>query len=239
MSPLVTISIVSHGQGRLISHLLRDLAKTDLSRTVIILVINIPESFDFLNEFANLPITVIKNDSPEGFGANHNKAFALCTSPYFCVVNPDIRLNGDPVADLMSAFDEQVGACGPLVIDSVGQPQDSARRSPTFARLFKRAVLRRRTSDYSPRSEPIAVDWLAGMFILFRSDAYRTLGGFDERYFMYMEDADIGRRLWRCGWTVRLIPSVKVVHDAQRASHRSLRYLRWHVRSVTRYLTGF
>ncbi|MEG8023217.1 glycosyltransferase [Sphingomonas aerolata] len=239
MSPLVTISIVSHGQGRLISHLLRDLTKTDLSRTVIVLVINIPEPLDFLNQFANLPITVVKNDLPKGFGANHNKAFTLCASPYFCVVNPDIRLNGNPVAELMSAFDEQVGACGPLVIDSEGQMQDSARRSPTFTRLFKRAVLRRRTSDYNPRSEPIAVDWIAGMFIMFRSKAYRTLGGFDERYFMYMEDADIGCRLRRHGWTVRLVPSVRVVHDAQRASHRSLRYLRWHVRSVTRYLTGF
>ena len=239
MPPIVTLSIVSHGQGALIAHLLRDLSRTDLSRTAIVLVINIPESLDFLDDFADLPITLLTNDAPAGFGANHNRAFAHCTSPYFCIVNPDIRLlHGNPIRDLIAAFDDHTGACGPLVIDSEGRTQDSARRAPTFARLFARAVLRQRDPDYQPRSHPIAVDWLAGMFIVFRSEAFRTIGGFDERYFMYMEDADIGRRLRQHGWIVQLVPAIRVVHDAQRASHRSLRHLRWHVRSVTRYLTS-
>lgn len=229
MTPLVTISIVSHGQGALISHLLHDLARTDLSRTAIVLVINIPESMDFLDEFADLPITLVVNDAPAGFGANHNRAFSHCASPYFCIVNPDIRLDGDPTSDLIAAFDERTGACGPLVVDSHGQTQDSARRAPTFARLFARAILRRRDPDYRLQSHPMLVDWLAGMFIVFRSEVFRAIGGFDERFFMYMEDADIGRRLRRHGWAVRLVSQVRVIHDAQRASHRSFAHLRWHV----------
>ena len=74
------------------------------------------------------------------------------------------------------------------------------------------------------------------MFILFRSEAYMQVKGFDERYFMYYEDADIGRRLARKGWKTMLEPNTTVIHDAQRASHRSIRHLQWHLKSMFRFL---
>lgn len=238
LAPAMTLSIVSHGQGALIAKLLHDLSAFDLSEIEIVVTINTPESLAFLQPYRALLMRVIENDVPLGFGANHNQAFQASSGRFFCIVNPDIRLSDDGFRTLPAHCDSQTGACAPLVVDSAGKIQDSARRAPTLARLFARAVLRQRGPDYVVDHAAIDADWLAGMFVVFRREAFTAVGGFDDRYFMYMEDADIGRRLRDKGWRSRLIPTVRVIHDAQRASHRDTRHLRWHIRGVIRYLFG-
>src|SRR5690606_7919970 len=106
---------------------------------------------------------------------------------------------------------------------------------PTFFRLFTRKVLHRRDPDYVPSTEAMPVEWLAGMFLLFPSDVYRTLDGFDERYFMYFEDVDISRRLWRRRYKAYWVGTTSVMHHAARASRRNTRYLAWHIHSLARY----
>ncbi|WP_103727347.1 glycosyltransferase family 2 protein [Novosphingobium sp. HII-3] len=238
-SPRVTLSIVSHGQGDLIRHLLGDLRRLNLRGISIILTLNIPEDEGWLAAADGLPIRIIRNERPLGFGANHNQAFACSTDTLFCVVNPDIRLPDDGLVRLPPYFaDQRVAACAPLVVGSDGEVQDSARRFPNLLRLARRVVLRQREADYAPDAAA-DVDWVAGMLVLFRREAFAQVGGFDEGYFMYLEDADICRRLRRAGWKTVYQPSVTVVHDARRDSHRSLRHLRWHMRSMIRFLTGF
>jgi GT2 family glycosyltransferase len=83
---------------------------------------------------------------------------------------------------------------------------------------------------------PFSPDWIAGMFMLFRSELFREVGGFDERYFLYYEDVDLCFRLRQHGYEVILVPDARAVHFAQRQSHRNLRYLLWHVRSLVRFL---
>jgi GT2 family glycosyltransferase len=99
-------------------------------------------------------------------------------------------------------------------------------------------VLRRRESDYTLDSVPIEVDWVAGMFVAFKRAAFEAVDGFDERYFMYMEDVDICRRLNEAGWLTVVQPQVSVVHAAQRASRKNVQHLRWHVASAIRYFFG-
>lgn len=235
----LTLSIVSHGQGNLIRHLLGDLCRLNLPGISIILTLNIPEDEAWLAAAEGLPVRIIRNDRPLGFGANHNQAFACSTDDLFCVVNPDIRLPDDSLARLPLYFeDPRVAACAPLVVGSDGDVQDSARRFPNFPRLARRVLLRQRQADYAPDAAA-DVDWVAGMLVLFRREAFAQVEGFDERYFMYLEDADICRRLRHAGWKTLYQPSVVVVHDARRDSHRSLRHLRWHMRSMIRFLTGF
>jgi len=238
----LTLSIVSHGQGRLIENLLKDLQRSDLKRFEIILTLNVPESEDFLQPFQDLPIVLVRNDAPKGFGSNHNAAFARSTGARFAIVNPDIRANPLDVQPLLEMLKvAHVGACGPMVLAPHGDIEDSARRFPTPAHLFRRIVTGRRAPDYDfgPDSAPVRVDWLAGMFVIFPREAFAAVDGFDERFFMYMEDADICRRLTRAGWTCWLVPAAAVVHNAQRASQRDLRHLCWHLTSAFRYFTGF
>jgi len=236
-STKITLSIVSHGQIELICNLLKDLQKFDLRDSSITLTINIQEDLSELKSFENLPISIIRNEQPKGFGDNHNFAFESTTCDFFAIVNPDIRLDSYNANLLLAPFHAlNVGAVAPVILSPTGQVEDSARRFPSVRRLIRRAVLGKREPDYSWDTRPIDVDWSAGMFVVYRAEAFRDIGGFDPRYFMYMEDADICLRLKRAGWRTVLQPACSVVHDARRASRRSLRHLRWHLASAFRFL---
>lgn len=71
--------------------------------------------------------------------------------------------------------------------------------------------------------------------MLFRSEDFRRLQGFDEKFFLYYEDVDICARAWKSGMKVLACPSVSVIHDAQRASRRNLQHMKWHAASMMRY----
>ncbi len=238
-----SLSIVSHGQGALIRSLLEDLCQDQAQhgrRYEVLLTLNIPEDESFVDEFADrLSLLVIRNMKQKGFGTNHNAAFAASSGEVFVVLNPDIRLRHFPDDLITASLTGTTGAWAPLVRSSSGSVEDSFRRFPTVARLLRRTVLRRRHPDYVAKETPIEVDWVAGMFIAFRRTTFVDLHGFDERYYMYMEDVDICRRLQRSGLSVLLDPRANVVHDAQRASRRSRQHQKWHLRSALRYLTGF
>jgi GT2 family glycosyltransferase len=239
--PEVTLSIVSHGQGAIIHPLLEDCRSFTGASFEILLTLNISEDHSFYEEFTDLPIRIIENKQPRGFGANHNAAFHKSQGEIFMVVNPDIRAPGFDLKQLTSlARMPGVGACAPRVCGADGSLEDSARRFPTISRLFSRVLLDQRIADYDlSGSSPVAVDWVAGMFITFNRATFSQVGGFDERrFFMYLEDADICRRIGNNGGQVFVNPSAQVVHMAQRASRRNLKHMRWHVVSMLRFLTG-
>lgn len=228
----VTASVVSHGQGALLARLLDDLIRTrppSLARLVITL--NVPEP---LPELAHAPfdVTVIENPQPLGFGANHNRAFTHCETPWFCVLNPDLRIRDDFLAPLLAVAEPQDAVLAPRVLEPDGGVADSARELPTPWRLVRRAL-----GDRRPAVED-RIDWLAGMCLLIRSGAFRTLRGFDERYFMYCEDVDLCLRAQLAGGRLRRVEAAEVVHQAQRASRRSWRHLRWHAQSLLRLWFG-
>lgn len=129
-----------------------------------------------------------------------------------------------------------VGAVVPVILSPAGHIENSVRRFPSAPRLIKRTLFGKRAPDYAWEKALLDVDWVAGMFVVYRSAAFKTICGFDSRYFMYMEDADICLRLKRAGWRTFLQPTCSVVHDARRASHRSFRHLSWHVSSAFRFL---
>lgn len=237
----LSLSIVSHGQGALIKNLLVDSRSFRGPAFEILLTLNIPEDKGFLEDFQDLPITVIENPAPKGFGDNHNAAFLQSHGSAFVIVNPDIRAPGLDLSTLYeTAMQPCVGACAPLVTRVDDALEDSARKFPTLTRLLRRVLLRQREADYDLRGRGLTpVDWVAGMFVVFPRKAFEAVHGFDTRYFMYMEDADICRRLHEAGFDVLVEGSTAVIHDAQRASHRSLKHLSWHTRSAVRFLTGF
>ena len=240
--PKYSLSIVSHGQGNLIRKLLQDLRGISGGDFEIILTLNIAEDKSFLTDFADLPIILLENMSPKGFGSNHNAAFQISTGGIFIIVNPDIRSPELNLTHIEQVLENPiVGACSPKVLGSNGCIEDSARKFPSFARLAGRVLFKRKTPDYDLSGNKallVSVDWVAGMWVAYPRKAYAAIGGFDERYFMYMEDADICRRLRSNGYSVVVDTSTSVVHDAQRASGRSLQHMRWHIRSAFRFLTG-
>lgn len=235
--PFIAISIVSHGQGDLVGEILADLSRfADSVPIEVILTKNIPERLPFSVEDLPYPVRIVENIVPKGFGANHNAAFRLAEGRWFCVMNPDIRLNDDPFPALLECLDNpRVAVAAPLVLGTGGGVEDSARRFPSPAKILCKSLGGCKGSDYSITGSPVHPDWVGGMFMLLPFSVYEKAGGFDERYFLYYEDVDLCARLRLMRYEVVLCPNAKVVHHAHRSSHRNLRYLRWHISSMARF----
>lgn len=202
--------------------------------STIVVTRNIPESSNYR---ADSRISVVENARAKGFGANHNAAFQMCREEFFCVLNPDIEFFGNPFPILLEALKlERAAVAAPLVVSPAGLIEDSIRHFPRPAALLMKFLFKA-DGRYSAKSgqESFFPEWCAGMFLLFRSQDFERLGGFDERYFLYYEDVDICVRVWQQGMRVVACPKVSVVHDARRDSRRSLKHLRWHLASMMRF----
>lgn len=231
----LVVSIVSHRHGLMLGPLVRDLlAFPEVSQ--IILTYNITEQ---ILEFSDDRVTIIENEKPRGFGANHNAAFNASQSDYFCVLNPDIVFKQNPFPMLLSALGEpNVGLAAPLIVSDAGAPEDSMRKFITPLSIAKR-VLGVDSGSFNPTTLTLNIypDWVAGMFMLFNGNTYELVGGFNERYFMYCEDADICTRIWQSGFQIVGCLSVPVIHQAQRASRKFSMHLVWHITSLVRYFS--
>ena len=221
----ITVSIVSHGQLELVLPLLDQLDR--FSRPCVarvLLTINIPETDALAGRHWGFDIERIENTRPRGFGANHNQAFARCETPWFLVLNPDIRFDADVLAPLLDYAAADAGLLAPRILEPGKSTPEQHR-----AIITPREILTRRRPGYAIPAEPA---WIPGLFMLFRSEAYRQIGGFDERFFMYGEDFDICARLQLAGWKLSIAEHLRTRHDAQRASHSSKRHLYWHLTSL-------
>jgi len=237
ISPTISISIVSHLQAGLLKALLADLDRCcKLHSLEVLLTLNLPEELPFDADGFSFPVAVHVNPAPKGFAENHNQAFARSAGRFFCVMNPDIRLDDDPFEALLACLkDSSVGVAAPLVVNENGATEDSARRFPTPLRILCKALGGCKGGDYIVKQETIFPDWVGGMFMLFCREVFEKLGGFDQRYFLYYEDVDLCARLRLRGYAAALCPDARVVHHAQRSSHRNFKYMRWHLTSMLRF----
>jgi len=231
---MVTISIVSHGHGILVTKLLAQLRNLPCV-SQIILTINIPEQLVFSSDDL---IELIVNETPVGFGENHNNAFKICRYPFFCVMNPDIELIEDPFPSLLESMKlYNVSLIAPTILSPSGAIEDSAREFPTLISLFKKLICSSEGRWPLNNTDFINYpDWVAGMFMLFNSDVFEDILGFDSNFFMYYEDVDICKRLTRKKNKIGICTETKVIHDARRSSRKNFRFFLWHLHSLFRYL---
>lgn len=237
----LTISIVSHGQLTLAMKLLADIRNYCKDIVLeLILTLNIPEKLPFSELEYPFPIKIIRNPSPLGFGENHNQAFRQARGDYFCLLNPDIRIDQNVFVPLISQLEKtpRLGLIAPLVLDPRGNPEDSARDFPTPSEIVAKCFggkSKRHEGSPTGLSNP---DWVAGMFMLLPSRAYRDIGGFDASYFLYYEDVDLCARLTLKNYLIGFYPGVSITHDARRNSHHNLRYQRMHLQSMFRFFAS-
>ncbi len=189
----------------------------------------------------NLDVTVIENGSNLGFGAAHNKILGAKLGKYHFVVNPDILLKGDVISDMVDFFEENpdvVMAC-PKILNADGSEQKLPKFRPTFKRLFLGRLSKKIRSEYiwgeRELKTPCDIDFCTGCFFCIRGDVFKELGGFDERYFMYLEDADLTLRAKKLGHVV-INPNINVTHIWERESAKSIKYLLIHTFSCFKFL---
>jgi GT2 family glycosyltransferase len=187
----------------------------------------------------------------DGFGAGVNRAAREAGgASRLLVLNPDSVLDHPIVATLDAWLDAHAdaGVVAPRVLEADGAIQPSARRFPGLSTVFGgRSTWLTRVLPGNPVSarnlltgaqvrEPIQVDWVSGACMLIRREAFEAVGGFDEGFFLYWEDADLCRRLADAGWKTWYHPGVAVRHSAGRASRQTpQRAQRAFHRSVFRY----
>ena len=179
-------------------------------------------------------VTLIPNPGNVGFGRAINQALARARAPVVLIMNPDCRLEAGALAALEAELRAHDGCAmvGPRILDPDGSVQGSARGDPDMLTgLFGRsavlrrvlpglAVSRRNVVDdtVADRDRSVVVDWLSGACVLAMRQALLDVRGFDERYFLYWEDADLCRRLRARGHHVRYVPAATAVH---RVGHSS------------------
>ena len=232
----VSVSIIVHRQAQLAQKLLEDLNTFNRNVQEVIVTVNLPESIPFSDKDYDFPLTVVHNHHRQGFGANHNASFQRMQGQYFCIANPDIRLGQDPFGILMRALaSDHIAVAAPRITNAQGHSEDNIRRFPTPLGILRKALGFSSRDDYRDQKKPFRAEWVAGMFMLFKPEAYQAIGGFDERYHLYYEDVDICARLKLAGYDAMACPTATVIHEARRESHRNLRYMKWHLQSMLRF----
>lgn len=162
-------------------------------------------------------IKLIKSDKNLGFAKANNLAVESTAGEYLFLLNPDTQVYSN-VFELMIKFYEStvdVGIVAPKLVMSNGQTQPSAKNLPTIGRAFLEYVLgvKYAYSEYVPNSNQAQeVEVVYGAAMLIKNDLFKKLNGFDEKYFMYYEDADICKRVRELGKKVYYYPQVSIKH---------------------------
>lgn len=183
-----------------------------------------------------------------GFGRAANRGMGATTSALVLVMNPDAVVEPGAVEALAGALqaDDRLAVVGPRVDNPDGTRYPSARRFPDLVvaaghafvglvRADNRFTRRYKMLDVD-RDQPGEVDWVSGSAMLVRRTAFEAVGGFDEAYFMYVEDVDLCWRLHRAGWRVGYVPGARVVHTVGASSDLApYRMIAAHHRSLLRF----
>ncbi len=191
------------------------------------------------------PERVLRLSSPLnlGYAAAANLGAAVARGRHLVFLNPDTRCLNDTLARLARQLDSDpgLGAAGPALEDEQGCAQASARAFPGYSTvLFHRRAPLSRWWPANPGSTaylfPARPDWLSGAVLAVRREAWEDVGGFDPRYFLYVEDVDFCARLHAAGRQVAYVPEARVLHrvDGERRPPARRRVLEHH-RGMWRY----
>lgn len=194
--------VVTHNNAATIGTCLTSLTSAGVKDVV---VIDNASSDDTVKQIINYPVTVIKNETNQGFGQAANRAATLLRTPYLLLLNPDARLEGG----LTAAVDQfqnhpNLGIIGLSLHTLEGDIEPhSFGTEPSLTHLLTRKFT---SSLPSP-------EWVSGAAMLIRQTTWQALNGFDPTFFMYWEDVDLCRRAREKGWEVAVTSTARVMHQ--------------------------
>ena len=244
----VSVGIVSFNSADDLPTVLDSILASTFSRDMLVTVADNGSTDETLSLLKTGYPSVVTMELGEnrGFGAAHNQIILRAVSDYHIIVNPDIVVEPTTIERLASYLDTHPEAvlATPLILNTDGTVQAVPRVLPKrrymFAGQLERfgGVFRRWRDEYTRRTEtfaePTCIDFCTGCFMMVRTKALQEVGGFDDRFFMYMEDADLSRRLAVHG-KLMLVPDVTVTHRWEKASGKSMKFLKIHLRSMRQY----
>jgi N-acetylglucosaminyl-diphospho-decaprenol L-rhamnosyltransferase len=222
---LVDVVIVNYNGGAALGAAVRSVRASRARRVVIVDNASRDRSIDQLVG-SDPDVDVVRCPVNRGYGAGANAGITRCDAPYVLIMNPDVEVAGATISVLASVLDKEsdVAAVGPRIVDSTGATYPSARRFPSLGVGAAHALLSvfwprnrwslryRNEEQGSGDTVSRESDWVSGACMLVRKVAFDSIGGFDEGYFMYVEDLDLCWRLRRAGWRIRYEPLATSTH---------------------------
>ncbi len=171
-----------------------------------------------------------------GYAKGNNLALEISEeSKYFLILNPDLFIIDDALEKLIQFMDKNpiVGITIPKVLNEDGSIQYLNKRHPAIFPLFIRRFIPKKIQNnfqnvldiYEMKDfnyeENFEVPFISGAFMLTRKEYLLKVGGFDSRYFMYFEDADLSRKFQTAGFKTMYNSKASVIHIWKRGAHKS------------------
>ncbi|CUU54495.1 N-acetylglucosaminyl-diphospho-decaprenol L-rhamnosyltransferase [Parafrankia irregularis] len=247
--PEIRVVVVTFNSGEVIGTFLDSLAKSTTRQYEVVVVDNSPQVDVGTRAAGERPeVALLRPGRNLGYGSGANRGAAGASTPWLLVANADIAFSPGSLDELIAAADRWPGggAFGPGIINPDGALYPSARDLPSLGRGIGHALLgwcwptNPWTASYRrERGVPreMTAGWLSGSCQLLRREVFEAVGGFDESYFMFMEDVDLGRRVGLAGHQLVYVPGAVVEHLGGHSTKRSSRRMVIaHHRSMIRYL---
>lgn len=224
---LISFIIVNFRTPDLVLGCVRSILELTKRQPYEIIVIDNASGDDSLERLGQVPqISLIANAKNLGFGAANNIGARVAKGKYLFFLNSDTYLLNDAAAhfyDFMEDGQHQdVGCCGGNLLDQSRQKQVSFGNFPSLAETYSQlGFYRLYRAYYAERlaigvvcqgEDPRTVDYVSGANMFFRSALFHALGGFDEDFFLYFEEAELSYRMQRRGFRSVVLPSVPIVH---------------------------
>jgi GT2 family glycosyltransferase len=248
----LSIIIVTFNSASCISACLSSVKLYVTSLNYEVIVVDNNSSDDTANLVsAFTEVRLVRNQTNEGFAAANNFGLKIAKGKDVLILNPDMVLSANTQLHRATCFLEKnpnVGLVSTRLFYEDGTIQESARRFPSpsiflirglkMEKFFCRFSFYRSKFFNAPsEQEPIEVDWVIGAFMLTKKETMERIGGFDRKYFMYYEDADLCLKLRRQGFKILYLPHLSAIHSYKRESAKPLfSKLKWiHFKSFLRF----
>jgi N-acetylglucosaminyl-diphospho-decaprenol L-rhamnosyltransferase len=250
VEPDVRVVVVTFRSGEIIGAFLDSLAKATTRAYEVVIVDNSPKLDAGTRAAGERPeVRLLRPGRNLGYGSAVNRGAAGADAPWLVISNADISFQPGALDELIAAARRWPagGAFGPGITNPDGALYPSARDLPSLGRGIGHALFgwcwptNPWTASYrrergAPRE--MTAGWLSGSCQLLRREAFEAVGGFDESYFMFMEDVDLGRRIGAASWQSVYVPIAVVEHLGGHSTKRSSRRMVVaHHRSMFRYLS--
>jgi N-acetylglucosaminyl-diphospho-decaprenol L-rhamnosyltransferase len=249
----VAIVTVTYNSAEQLGEFLGSLEVSEATRQQVYVADNNSSDIDQVRDIARAHhATLVPLETNKGYGGAVNAAVAALPASVdaILVVNPDVTFHDGAVRGLLAGLDRHptAGSVGPRVLEADGSTYPSARELPSLRTGIGHALFSRVwpgnpwTTRYRAENGDASLEreagWLSGSCVLVRRTAFEQLGGFDEGYFMYFEDVDLGYRLGKHGWDNVYVPSAVVTHSGAHSTSRdSTRMVRAHHASAYHFLS--
>lgn len=244
----VSVSLVSYNSARVIGEALTSLFREVQGVSLQVFVVDNGSTDNTVSLVREgFPqVTVIDLGENRGFGAGHNAVLPQLHTDYHLILNPDILFTYDALTPLCEWLDthEDAVLVTPLILNPDGTRQAVPRQLPQRRYMYARplarlgGVFRKWRDEYtmngSAFEEPTDIGFCTGCFMLVRTKVLQAVGGFDDDFFLYCEDADLSRRLAAYGRLVCL-PSESVTHEWERGSSKNPALRKLHLQSMEYY----